>query len=316
MFLDGSLLSMGMLGFCKLNQSHNFNEDKISITDDFLDFMPIYTLYTNVALSLSKIIFPEDRKQLDSEFNEKLLFYKGKSAVIRDSSKGFILCDFSVVDRHYNIFGKPTKINAIDTYNNQNIGQYNEEDFVIIENNPLWYPTNLTVLKASADLAETNQSAIANVRQQKFPIIFQGTNKQKLTFENLIEQIEKTYPYIFLDKEINVEDITKLMIDAKFIAKDLLDFFDRRKSMLLEMLGINNVGVVKQSGIGDEEISSNNMLTALIGDIPIKCKEKAIQELKEKFNLDCTLWVNPIILNGEKISSKFNFDLTQDGDED
>ena len=293
--MNTSFVKKKIKNFCSLSQSSDFNNDLISLNNDFLDFVPIYTLYTNIALNISKIIFPMENTQLDSEFNEKLLFYKGKSAVVKDNSKGFILCDFSTINSHFNMFGEPTKINAFDVYTGENIGQYTEDDFVIIKNNPLMIPSNITVLKASIDLCEIMQATIENVKQQKFPVVFQGTNQQKLTFEKLIENLEKKYPYIFLDKEINVDDITKLMIDAKFISKELLDLFERRKSMLLENLGISNIGVLKQSGISNDEINSNNVLTDMASDLAINCKRNAIKELKNKFDIDATLWINPII---------------------
>ena len=306
--MNTSFINTALKNFCSLSQSSDFNNDLLSLSNDFLDFIPIYTLYTNIALNISKVIFPQENTQLNGDFNEKLLFYKGKSAIVRDKSKGFILCDCSTINSHFNMFGEPTKINAFDVYTGENIGQYTEDDFVIIKNNPLMVPTNLTVLKAAIDLTEIMQASVENVKQQKFPVVFQGTNQQKLTFEKLIENLEKKYPYIFLDKEINVDDITKLMIDAKFISKELLDLFERRKSMLMESLGVANVGVMKQSGISDDEINSNNILTDMSADLSISCKKNAIKELKNKFNLSATLWVNPIISKGvEENEPIYNF---------
>lgn len=306
--MNTSFINTALKGICSLSQSSDFNNDLLSLSNDFLDFIPIYTLYTNIALNISKVIFPQENTQLNSDFNEKLLFYKGKSAIVKDKSKGYILCDFSTINSHFNMFGEPTKISAFDVYTGENIGQYTEDDFVIIKNNPLMVPTNLTILKASIDLTEIMQASVENVKQQKFPVVFQGTNQQKLTFEKLIENLEKKYPYIFLDKEINVDDITKLMIDAKFISKELLDLFERRKSMLMESLGIANVGVMKQSGISDDEINSNNILTDMAADLSITCKKNAIKELKDKFNLSATLWVNPIISKGvEENEPIYNF---------
>lgn len=298
--MNTSFINTALKGICSLSQSSDFNNDLLSLSNDFLDFIPIYALYTNIALNISKVIFPQENTQLNSDFNEKLLFYKGKSAIVKDKSKGYILCDFSTINSHFNMFGEPTKISAFDVYTGENIGQYTEDDFVIIKNNPLMVPTNLTVLKAAIDLTEIMQATNENVKQQKFPVVFQGTNQQKLTFEKLIEDLEKKYPYIFLDKEINVDDITKLMIDAKFISKELLDLFERRKAMLMESLGVANVGVMKQSGVSDDEINSNNILTDMSADLSITCKKNAIKELKDKFNLSATLWVNPIISKGDE----------------
>lgn len=312
------LETMGINSFYKfpiqpygwIDQSHNINEDIISLRDDLFSFLPFYMIYSSVAMSLSHIEFPEDREQLDSEFNELLLYYKGRSAVINTKNKGLMICDFIPIKNNYGMFGEPTRITAIDRHTGEHIEENIPEDrFVIIRSNKFWYPANYTVMSFCKTIANIQNAVDNNINQQKFPIVFQGTKEQKETLKQAIAQIEKDYPYIIIDKQINVNDITKLLIDAKFISKDMLDVADRKKSTLLELLGVTNTNTVKQSGISPDEVNSNNTLTQLIGSVAIKEKEKACKEIKQKFDIDCKVVVNDVLTEQENaISNMFKID--------
>lgn len=284
----------------RFNFSNSTNEDIEALNKDFYSFSPFYFSFSSLAMNISKIIFPKEMQQLNSELLEKILFYRGRAALIRDPDKGYFITDFTTISGAFNWFNYPTKIQPIDIFSNRNLSFpiLNDNDFIIIEANDFWYPAGVTVWGFAKNMARAYESAQNNVIQQKFPIIFQGTNGQKLTFQQLMAKIQKDYNYIFCDKELNLGDITKIQIDAKFISKELLDLVDRYKAQLLELLGVQNVGVVKQSGISDEEVNANNNLTNLFGSIALDKKRQAIDEIEEKFQISCDLWINPEIVKG------------------
>lgn len=288
--------------------SNDVNQDFLSIHSDMESFMPFYFTFAQVALNLSKIVFPDEYKQLDSDFNEKLLFYRGRSAIIEDGETGYRITDFNTVDGAYNMFNEPTAIQPVDNFRRgqKTFPIKRKGEFVIIESNAFWYPVNYTVYSFTRQIAKIYESASHNISQQKFPIILQGTKEQKLTMQNLIGKIEKDYDYIFLDKDFNINDITKLLIDAKFITKELLDTADRYKSQLFELLGVQNVGVIKQSGIGEEEIESNNILTNIIGGSVIDKKKEACDKIYNTFGIECFVEVNEN-LRGQPFSESGDF---------
>lgn len=269
--------------------SHIDDENFNAFQKDFLTFAPFYFNYANLAMNISKIIFPKEYKQLKSDLLEKIIYYKGRAAFIRDKTNGFMITDFVPVSNSFNWFNKPVQIRPVNIFstNSQTFPILNEEDFVIIEANDFWYPTGITVWSFSNAIAQAYESAYNNTKRQKFPIVFQGTKNQKLTMQQLAGNIQKDFEYIFLDKELNLDDITVLDVSGKFLSKEILDVVDRYKSQLLELLGVKNVGVVKQSGISDVEINSNNELTTLFSDIAIQKKEEACAEIKEKFGINC-----------------------------
>lgn len=268
------------------NQALAFDD----LSNALFSFLPTYAEFTTLCLDRFKWGFPEENEQLNSDFCELLNFYKGRSAVINDPERGFMLCDFYAVDKNFSMFGYPTKIQAIDIFNNDKvIGEYGSNDFVIIPNNKIWYPTNITVMKYCIDIANLIEAIDLNVEAQKFPVVLQGTEEQKNALRIIADKIETKEKYIFLSKQINIEDIKTLFINAPFISKELDEIKERKRAELLTKIGINNANVFKESGINVDETNANNSLVDLNRKSFINARLEAIKEIKKKFNIDVTL---------------------------
>lgn len=261
-----------------------------NLNNALFSFLPTYAEFSNICLTNFEWKFPAENEQLNSDFNELLLFYKGRSALINTGDTGYMLCDFNAIDRHFNMFGYPTLIEAIDIFNdNKVLGQFSSDNFVIIPNNRIWYPTNYTVLKYSVDIANIIEAMDLNVEAQKFPVVLQGTPEQKTTLQQIANKIETGDKYIFLDKNYNVDDIKTLFINAPFISKELDEIKERKRAELLTKIGINNANVYKESGINESETNANNNLVSYNLESFITPRLNAIKEIKSKFDIDVSL---------------------------
>ena len=264
-----------------------------NLTNALFSFLPTYAEFTSVCLDRFKWIFPEENEQLNSDFCELLNFYRGRCALVNSGDKGYMLCDFNSIDRKFNMFGYPTTIEAIDVFNDNNvIGQFDSENFVIIPNNKMWYPTNMTVLKYSIDIANIIEAIDLNIEAQKFPVVLQGTTEQKTMLQQIADKIECGDKYLFLDKNYNVDDIKTLFINAPFISKELDEMKERKRAELLTKIGIDNANVFKESGINADETNANNSLVELNRKTFIHTRETAIEEIKEKFAIDVSMTIN------------------------
>lgn len=253
------------------------------------DFVPTYANFTNLCLNFFEWELPVENEQLNSDFIERLLYYKGRCAIINDSTRGLMVVDFTNIGGWSNIFGYPTKIQARDIFDyNKVIGEYESKDFVIITNNKMWYPTNITVLKYSVDISNILDSINLNVESQKFPVILQASDeKQKLTVEKLTDKIETGERYIFAKGDFNPNSqLTSLDINAPFISDRLQDLKNKKVNDLLTDLGINNENVDKASGITSDEVNANNGLVKLNFDAMLIPRQEACDEIKRKFNIN------------------------------
>lgn len=265
------------------------------------NFIPYYAQYSNLCLNFFDWELPLNNEQLNGDFIERLLFYKGRCAVINDESKGLIVCDFRTVDGQSNIFGYPTKIQALDIFDyNKVIGDYTSDNFVIIPNNKLWYPTNITVLKYAIDISNILDAINLNVESQKLPVILQSPDdKAKLSMEQIAEKIETGERYIFSKSDFNIQNaVQSLNISAPFIADRLQDLQQRKIAELLTAIGINNENVNKESGITADEVNSNNTLVKLNFDSMLIPRQEACDEIKRKFNINTWCDVKDFNTNG------------------
>ena len=270
------------------------------------NFIPFYVQFANLCLNFFEWELPVNNEQLNSDFIERLLFYKGRCAIINDKSRGLMVVDFVNIGGFSNMFGYPTRIQARDIFDyNKVIGNYDSADFVIITNNKMWYPTNITVMKYSVDISNILDAINLNVESQKFPVILQATDeKQKLTMEQLADKIECGERYIFSKPEFNVNSlISSLDINAPFISDRLQDLQQKKTAELLTALGINNQNVNKESGITSDEVQANNGLVKLNFDSMLIPRQEACDEIKRKFNIN--VWCDVKDFNTDGLNTDF-----------
>ena len=276
--------------FCSLSKNNVLKWEDWN--GENLEFINYYTYYTNIALNNFKWIISDIKKYplITSDFIEKLLFYKGCCAVINHPDRGYMLCTFATIDGYYNYFGYPTKITAYDVFDGLTpLGNYDYNDFVIIPNNILFYPTNNIVIEKAMKLATIQEAIDINIDGQKIPVVFQGETEQKQTLQIVMKKYYQGERPLFLNKEFKTADVTCLNPEVPFKVPELYKAGDTVKSELLTMLGINNVNISKESGVTDSEVNSNNQVVNLSFDIFKNARLKAIDELKEKFGIEAQL---------------------------
>ena len=269
----------------------NFSKDNAlffeGLTDNVLFFLNYYSHFANICLSRYAWDFDKEKySAISADFIEKMLFFRGSCAIINDEN-GLKCCDYTVVKNKYNSMFEPLEINAIDYTNGTTLGTFSSEDFVIVKNNFLAYPTNLTVMRFCAMMSNLDIATKINTFSQQIPILLQGTEKQRKTLEELAAKMELGNRYIFAPLESDLSKaISSLDIREPFIAKDLIDVKNQCINQLLTLLGINNENVNKQSGITSDEVNANNAFVKISSDIYSLQREKTIEELKEKFDFD------------------------------
>lgn len=276
-----------------LNFSHNQSETFENLTDSAILFWREWSNWANIALSKFKWSFPAENEQLNAEFLEKLLFYKGRCAIIRDKNNGLMVVDYLNTSVKYNMFGVPTRIQAVDIYDNGRIiGEYGADDFVLVRNNKTMYPTNLTIWSYSNEIVQCLISQNVNVSGQKNPIVIQTSDREKLSSQNFAIQYDMGYPFIFVSKDYNLNDITKLELSPKFIANDINDIVQIKRNDLATALGVNNNNVNKESGVSDYEVSANNQLVQIESNLLLSMRKLACDECLEKFGIECSVDFN------------------------
>lgn len=229
-----------------------------------------------------------------SRFLEQALYDNGRACFVQDPKLGYLALKVNPDDK-LNVYNLPTKVMA------WSIGyekKFDFDDVVYIMNNELQLPTYNTLSLIAYRMYDTERTIDVNLTAQKTPVLIEGDNKSMLTLKNLYEKYSGNVPFIFGNKEFNVQGkLNVLKTDAPY----LIDKLELHKHELwndaLTFLGINNANTDKKERLITDEVNSNNELINYYLNCFYKTRQKACEEINKKF------------FNGEeKIKIKINND--------
>ena len=168
---------------------------------------------------------------MDSRFLEKTLFYEGQASLLYDEKYGYI--NTKCADGGYlNIYELPTKLHCYSMQYSADRNVYEgfkEENpnnqCVLVMNNWERIPTVNTIELFAYRLYLAQRSCDVNVMATRTPVLILGTEKQKLTMENLYNKYDGNQPFIFGDKDIISNDMLKAInTQAPYVTDKLSEY--------------------------------------------------------------------------------------------
>lgn len=216
----------------------------------------------------------------DSRFLEQCLFKYGRACFIKDKELGYMTINANPSDKlnHYNL---PVRINAWSVGYSKN---YDFDDCVYIMNNEMQLPTISTIELFASRLYEAERTIDVNIKAQKTPVLIEGDAKSMLTLKNLYMKFSGNEPFIFGNKNFNLDKaLNVLKTDAPFIADKLQDYKHEVWNECLTFLGINNANTDKKERLVTDEVNSNNDLIKFYFNCFYKTRKKACDEINKKY---------------------------------
>lgn len=216
----------------------------------------------------------------DSRFLEQCLFKYGRACFIKDKELGYMTINANPSDKlnHYNL---PVRINAWSVGYSKN---YDFDDCVYIMNNEMQLPTISTIELFALRLYEAERTIDVNIKAQKTPVLIEGDAKSMLTLKNLYMKFSGNEPFIFGNKNFNLDKaLNVLKTDAPFIADKLQDYKHEVWNECLTFLGINNANTDKKERLVTDEVNSNNDLIKFYFNCFYKTRKKACDEINKKY---------------------------------
>lgn len=162
----------------------------------------------------------------------------------------------------------------------------NETNSVLIFNDYLRVPMWQTLSLYAQRLAEIDRTIDINVQAQKTPKIIQTTDAQRLTFKNLMMQVEGNNYWVLVDKSLNLKDINVLDLSNPFLGGDLINLKHQYWNEALTYLGVENVTTEKKERLIQDEVMSG------MGDVEaqrftrLNARQLACEQINELFGLD------------------------------
>ncbi len=112
------------------------------------------------------------------------------------------------------------------------------ENSVIIWNSNLRVPTWFALNMYAKKLWAIDRAIDVNVYQQKIPRVVKCSQKQRLSFENMMAQVDEYKPLIMTDKDFDLESIDILDNSSPYVAEQLYELKDKYWKEALGFLGI------------------------------------------------------------------------------
>ena len=237
-----------------------------------------------IAWNFDKI--PENQRTfLNDRQIEYHEYYKGATVFFKDEELDEFLCLPVMLSGPYDLDDMPTRRMAYSKNTNYK-KELNETNSVVIYNNYLRIPSCYTVDHYASLLSDLEESIAVNCKAQKTPVAILCNENERLSMQNLYEQYDGNYPFIFGQKELNVKDIKAISTGAPFVADKLYQIKMQLWNEALTYLGISNISYQKKERLVSDEVIRNMGGTIASRYTRLEIRREACEKIKKMFNVE------------------------------
>ena len=243
-----------------------------------------YQIYLNrlMELSISMFEWKNVPQSIDVRYVEMQLFLTGICVYFHDDILNNDLCLNCLYNSNFNVYGEPVLRRAYSRYNNyQKLLKPNNS--VVIWNNYLHSNSYDNILSAARKLALLDRIIDVNVNAQKTPVLLQGTEQQRLTLQNLYMQYEGNFPFIFGNKNFDINGISAISTGAPYVADKLYTLKTQIWNEALTYLGISNVNIQKKERLISDEVMRNQGGTVASRYSRLESRKEAVKKINAMF---------------------------------
>lgn len=244
-----------------------------------------YLYYYNrlMELAISMFEWKNLPETVDPRFLELTLFADGKALYFNDDVMGDLTLQMTY-GGSFSVYRIPKdrRAYAVTGYNRQ----LDDTNSVIIFNNLLHTNAMCDMEMFARRLYNIERTIDVNVNAQKTPVLVQATESQRLTMKNLYKEYEGNEPFIFGDKNLDINGMKVLKTDAPFVADKLMQLKFQVWNEALTYLGISNVNMHKKERLLNDEVTRNMGSTVASRYSRLEARKQACKEINKMFNLD------------------------------
>lgn len=242
-----------------------------------------YRQYLNrlTELAISMFEWKNLPDTVDARYLELHLFETGCMVYFKDEVIGDLCLD-CIVNGRLDVYGNPLLRRAYSGYNNyQKLLKYNNS--VIIWNNYLHSNSILDVEMFARRLYNIDRIIDVNANAQKTPVLVLGNEKQRLTLLNLYKEYDGNAPFIFGDKNLDINALKALSTNAPYVCDKLYQLKTQIWNEALTYLGISNVNIQKKERLITDEVTRNQGGTIASRYSRLETRRQAVEKINEMF---------------------------------
>lgn len=242
-----------------------------------------YRQYLNrlTELAISMFEWKNLPKTVDARYLELHLFETGCMVYFKDEVIGDLCLD-CIVNGRLDVYGNPLLRRAYSGYNNyQKLLKYNNS--VIIWNNYLHSNSVLDVEMFARRLYNIDRIIDVNANAQKTPVLVLGNEKQRLALLNLYKEYDGNAPFIFGDKNLDINALKALSTNAPYVCDKLYQLKTQIWNEALTYLGISNINIQKKERLITDEVIRNQGGTIASRYSRLETRRQAVEKINEMF---------------------------------
>lgn len=242
-----------------------------------------YMQYLNrlTELSVSMFEWKNLPPTVDARYLELHLFETGSMVYFDDDVIGNLCLDCLPSGR-LDVYGNPVLRRAYSGYNNYQ-KLLKESNSVIIWNNYLHTNSILEVKMFARRLYNLDRIIDVNANAQKTPVLIQGTEQQRLVLKNLYKEFDGNSPFIFGDKNLDLNSLKCLQTGAPYVCDKLYNLKQMYWNEALTYLGINNTGAQKRERMLSIESSQAQGGTISSRYSRLQSRREAVEKINAMF---------------------------------
>lgn len=232
-------------------------------------------------LSISMFEWKNLPPTVDARYLELHLFENGCMVYFNDDVIGNLCLD-CIVSGRLDVYGYPLIRRAYSSYNNYQ-KMLKSSDIVIIYNNMLRTNSVLDVKMFARRLYNLDRIIDVNANAQKTPVLVRASEKQRLTMLNLYKEYDGNAPFIFGDKNLDMNALTVLKTDAPYVADKIYQLKTQVWNEALTYLGISNINIAKKERLITDEVTRNQGGTIASRYSRLESRRQAVEKINDMF---------------------------------
>lgn len=248
-------------------------------------YMQYFNRLTELAISMFE--WKNLPPSVDPRYIELHLFQNGSMVYFNDDVIGNLCLD-CLPNGNFDVYGNPVFRRAYSSYNNYQ-RNLNEDNSVIIWNNYLRTNSITDIKMYSRRLSLLDRIIDVNANAQKTPVLVQGTEKQRLTLINLYKEYDGNAPFIFGDKNLDLNALKSLNTGAPYVADKIYQLKTQIWNEALTYLGISNINIQKKERLITDEVTRNQGGTIASRHSRLQARRDAVVKINAMFGTNISV---------------------------
>lgn len=248
-------------------------------------YMQYFNRLTELAISMFE--WQNLPPSVDPRYIELHLFQNGCMLYFNDDVIGNLCLD-CLPNGNFDVYGNPVLRRAYSSYNNYQ-RNLNEDNSVIIWNNYLRTNSITDIKMFSKRLYLLDRIIDVNANAQKTPVLVQGTEKQRLTLLNLYKEFDGNSPFIFGDKNLDLNALKCLNTGAPYVADKIYLLKTQIWNEALTYLGISNISIQKKERLVTDEVTRNQGGTIASRYSRLQARRDAAEKINAMFGTNISV---------------------------